>query len=92
MAFKATPGWKRGRQLTVGERDEARHLLQVLFENTRVVRNAIEPQTGVLGLSVGQWRSQWFAIKRDLDAFTERVSQGYEDGAIEKLKEEIGEW
>jgi hypothetical protein len=74
---KRAPGWVHGRQLTAGERDEARHLLQVLFENSRVARNAIEPQTGMLGLSVGQWRSQWAAMRRDLDAFTAQVSKGH---------------
>jgi hypothetical protein len=80
MAFKATSGWgRRGRQLTAGERDEARHMLQALFEGTRTVRNAIEPQTGVLGLSIGQWRLQWTTLKRDLDAFTERLTGDRED-------------
>jgi len=75
--FERPPGWVKGRELTDGERDEARHMLQALFEGARLVRNAIEPQTGVLGLSVGQWRSQWDALRRDLDSFTERVSVGH---------------
>jgi hypothetical protein len=75
--FQRPPGWVKGRQLTDGERDEARHMLQALFEGTRLVRNAIEPQTGSYGLAVGQWRSQWLALKRDLDSFTERVSAGH---------------
>jgi hypothetical protein len=75
--FQRPPGWVKGRQLTDGERDLARHMLQALLEGTRQVRNAIEPQTGVLGLSVGQWRSQWDALRRNLDSFTEEVSRGY---------------
>jgi uncharacterized protein (DUF2267 family) len=77
VKFQRPPGWVKGRQLTAGERDEARHMLQALFEGVRLVRNAIEPQTGLLGLSVGQWRSQWDALRRDLDSFTQRVSKGY---------------
>jgi len=79
----------KGRQLTAGERDEARHLLQVLFENVRVVRNAIEPQTGVLGLSVGQWRTQWAHLRCDLDSFTERVSAGYKADGAEPDREKL---
>jgi hypothetical protein len=75
--FQRPPGWVQGRQLTAGERDEARHMLQALLEGARLVRNAIEPQTGVLGLSVGQWRSQWAALTRGLNAFTARVSKGH---------------
>jgi hypothetical protein len=74
MSFKATPGWVKGRQLTAGERDEARHMLQALFEGARLVRNHIEPQTGALGLSVGHWLTQWGTLKRDLDSFTERLT------------------
>lgn len=72
MPVQATPGWERGRPLTDGERDEFRHYLQVLMENARLVRNAIEP-TGHMVVTTGQWRSQWAAIKKDLDFLTEQL-------------------
>jgi hypothetical protein len=61
------------RQMTPGERDELRHLLQVLSENVKTVRNAVEPQTGALGFSVGQWRAQWTDLTKHVDYFTERL-------------------
>lgn len=71
------PGWKRGRPLTDSERDEGRHMLQVLFEASRRVRNAMEPQTGHMVMSVGHWLLYWGELKKELDAFTERVSKGH---------------
>ena len=62
--------FQHGRQLTAGERDELRHLLQVLMENVRTVRNTVEPQTGALGLSVGQWTAQWSDLTKHVDYFT----------------------
>lgn len=63
------------RRLRSDERIQARHLLQVLSEQARTVRNAMEPLTGVLQLTDEVWIAQWEALTRDLDAFTERVRQ-----------------
>lgn len=64
------------RPLTTDERIEARHLLQVLAERARSVRNAMEPETGVLAITDEAWFAEWEQATRDLDAFTERVRQG----------------
>jgi hypothetical protein len=64
------------RQLTKQERIQARHLLQVLSELARQVRNAVEPVTGVLSITDDAWYAQWDAMKRDLDDFTEGVREG----------------
>lgn len=63
------------RLLRKDERIQARHLLQVLSEQARDVRNAVEPFTGVLRITDEAWIGQWEALKRDLDAFTEQVRQ-----------------
>lgn len=68
--------YPRGRKLTAGERNELRHYLQVLSEQARSVRNAVEPETGVVAIHLGQWQSQWDALKRDLDSVTERLETG----------------
>jgi hypothetical protein len=62
-----------GRQVTSGERYELRHLLQELSEHARSARNAVEPETGVYGLSTGQWEEQWEQMKAHIDAFTRQV-------------------
>lgn len=69
-------GFQHGRQLTPGERDELRHLLQVHMENVRRVRNAVEPATGAFGFSVGQWTAQWRDLKKVLDFWTEHLQNG----------------
>jgi hypothetical protein len=71
----------RGRQATKHERNDLRHYLQVLSEMAKSVRNAVEPETGVHGLTVGQWRGQWAAMTRDLDSVTERMSEGHDPQA-----------
>lgn len=64
------------RPLTKAERIQARHLLQVLSEQARSVRNAVEPYTGKLNITDEVWAAQWEALKRDLDAFTKGVQEG----------------
>lgn len=64
------------RQLTRQERIEARHLLQVLSELARTVRNAMDPISGVQRITDHQWDDQWHSMKRDLDSFTQRVLEG----------------
>jgi hypothetical protein len=62
------------RELTRAERVRARHLLQVLSEQARAVRNAVEPDTGfLLHITDEVWERQWLALRKDLDAFTEQV-------------------
>lgn len=63
------------RLLRRDERIQARHLLQVLSEQAKDVRNAMEPVTGVLRITPETWAAQWAALKRDLDNFTEQVRQ-----------------
>jgi hypothetical protein len=65
-----------GRKLTPEERIQARHLLQVLSEQARDVRNAVEPYTGVLTITDEAWCAQWAALTRALDNFTEGVREG----------------
>jgi hypothetical protein len=64
------------RPLTTDERIQARHLLQVLSERARTARNAVEPYTGVTGLTDDAWFRQWEQLRKDLDSFTEQVRQG----------------
>jgi hypothetical protein len=61
------------RTLTKAERNELRHHLQVLSEMSRTVRNAIEPETGRLSITVKAWEDQWMALTRDLDAITQQI-------------------
>jgi hypothetical protein len=63
------------RQLTKSERNELRHYLQELTERARSVRNAVEPETGVLGLTVEAWRSQWEALTRNIDSITDSMHE-----------------
>lgn len=63
------------RVLTPGERNEARHLLQEAFEQARVLRNAMEPETGVFAVTVSSWTESWQQLTRSLDAFTEQVTR-----------------
>jgi hypothetical protein len=62
------------RLLTKRERVDLRHYLQVLTEQARAVRNAIEPDTGVLAITDEAWAGQWAALTRDLDSVTERIT------------------
>jgi hypothetical protein len=64
------------RKLSPEERIQARHLLQVLSEQARDVRNAVEPYTGVLSITDEAWCAQWAALTRALDNFTEGVRAG----------------
>jgi hypothetical protein len=64
------------RKLTVQERIEARHWLQVLSEHALTVRNALDPGTGMLTITDTVWASQWAALRAELDAFTGRVRRG----------------
>lgn len=61
------------RSLTKAERNELRHHLQVLSEQAKAVRNAIEPDTGRLNITVEVWRDQWTALTRNLDFLTDQM-------------------
>ncbi len=63
------------RKLTPGERIEARHWLQVLSEHARSARNAMDPASGTLKITVAAWESQWRELTKDLDAYTGRVRE-----------------
>lgn len=73
------------RELTKAERIQARHLLQVLSEQARSVRNAVEPNAGVLRITDETWEQQWAALRKDLDAFTERVKRGEQSVTLRGL-------
>jgi hypothetical protein len=60
----------------VDERIQARHLLQVLSEQAKAVRNAVEPATGVSRITDEAWFGQWAAMTKALDDFTEGVREG----------------
>jgi hypothetical protein len=62
------------RKLTKSERNHARHLLQELSENARSVRNAVEPETGVMTITAEAWAAQWAALTASLDLFTQDVT------------------
>ena len=64
------------RQLHRTERIEARHWLQQLSEQARKVRDAMDPQHGVLGITDEAWVSQWASLRKELDDFTARVKAG----------------
>lgn len=61
------------RPLTKDERNHARHLLQELSEHAKSVRNAIEPETGVMMVTDMQWKEQWESLTAALDLFTKDV-------------------
>lgn len=61
------------RQLTKDERNHARHLLQELSEHAKSVRDAIEPETGVMVVTDVMWKSQWESLTAALDLFTKDV-------------------
>jgi hypothetical protein len=67
-----------GRRLTPQERIEARHLLQVLSEDAKSVRNAMDPIHGIHTIRVAQWEDQWRSITNQLNYFTVRLASGTE--------------
>ena len=66
---------KAPRLLRDDERIQARHLLQVLAERARALRNAMEPRTGVLRVTDESWAREWEGMTRDLAAYTDQVRQ-----------------
>ena len=65
----------QNRLLTRSERIEARHILQELSESARSVRNAVDPQHGMLAIHTSQWRDQYRSLIAALEFFTCKVSQ-----------------
>lgn len=63
------------RPLDKQERILARHLLQMLSEHAKLVRNAMDPLHGMHTITVEAWREQWDALTSDLDHFTEQVKE-----------------
>lgn len=61
------------RKLTDEERIEARHWLQQLSEQARMVRDAMDPRHGVLNITDDVWIDQWVSLKSELEKFTDRV-------------------
>jgi hypothetical protein len=70
------------RNLSKEERIRARHLLQELSEAAKSVRNAMDPQHGMLALSVHAWEGQWASLTDELDYFTAQLSKVH-DGSRE---------
>lgn len=70
------------RNLTRHERILARHYLQVLSEQALTVRNAMDPEWGMLGVTDEAWAEQWAALTKDLDAYTENVRAGRETSGL----------
>jgi hypothetical protein len=70
--FTFEPG--EDRPMIRAERIEARHLLQVLSEDARGVRNAMDPVHGVHTVTRDGWRAQYEALIAELKYFTERLS------------------
>jgi hypothetical protein len=64
------------RKLTVDERMWARHLLQMLSEQAKPVRRAMDPVEGVKNITDEAWVEQWQSLKQALDTFTEDVIAG----------------
>jgi len=64
------------RALTVDERIWARHLLQMLSEQCRSVRRAMDPQEGMPTITDEAWAAQWKALTQPLDTFTDDVLAG----------------
>ena len=64
------------RRLTPEERIQARHLLQVLAEHARSIRNAMDPAHGMPSVTAAAWESQWEDLTGDLDAFTDAMREG----------------
>jgi hypothetical protein len=64
------------RALTVDERLWARHLLQMLSEQCKPVRRAMDPQEGVKNVTDVAWKDQWESLKAALDTFTDDVMAG----------------
>jgi hypothetical protein len=75
------------RLLTKRERVDLRHYLQVLTEQARAVRNAIESDTGVLAITDEAWADQWASLTRDLDSVTERITGPAADH-LDKVREQ----
>lgn len=64
------------RPLTKHEKILGRHHLQVLIEQARPVRDALDPNYGRLSITDEVWAAQWEALKHDLDAYTADVIAG----------------
>lgn len=63
------------RPLDKQERIYARHLLQELSEQAKLVRNAMDPLHGMHTITVEAWREQWDALTKNLDYFTEQAEE-----------------
>jgi hypothetical protein len=64
------------RDMSLDERMWARHLLQELTEHARLVRNAIDPYSGVKVVTTEAWAEQWASLTKVLDTFTKDVLAG----------------
>ena len=64
------------RDLDKLERIRARHLLQELSEQALTVRNAMDPQHGMMRITSEAWAEQWASLIRELDFFTAQVTSG----------------
>jgi hypothetical protein len=64
---------RKPRPLDKNERNWFRHLLQELSEHARSVRNAVEPETGVLRITDKAWAEQWAALTAAIDSYTSDV-------------------
>lgn len=62
--------------MTIDQRIEARHILQVMFERCRAARNAMEPQTGVPTITVERFEEQVRQLVDPLEEFLARVQTG----------------
>jgi hypothetical protein len=64
---------RKPRPLDKNERNWFRHLLQELSERARSVRNAVEPETGLLMITDKTWAEQWAALTAAIDSYTSDV-------------------
>lgn len=63
------------RLLTAQERLWLRHLLQMLSEQARTVRDSVAPGNG-LKITDHVWAAQWAALKKEMDDYTADLLSG----------------
>lgn len=73
------------RPMTRQERILARHWLQELSEQAKVVRDAVHPNYGVHTVTDIQWEEQWLTLRKNLDGFTADVMAGRTPASIKGI-------
>lgn len=79
------PDTKHEKYLSAAQLMWLRHLLQMLSEQSRTVRDSIAPATAEGKITATIWEAQWHDLKREMDAYTMRLLEGKEPVTLTKF-------